>query len=243
MTLPERLLQATETELVKVKTMVAGTRGTLRNAPAGKIGERAGKVINKYKMAKHFELEISDGSFSYQRKTEQIATEAALDGLYVIRTTCRHPTLTSQATVRAYKQLKMAERAFHTIKTRSRSADPPSPRRPCPHPHAFLCMLAYYVSFRTTLSLPRCCSTTRHRRLPPTPSPQPDAHPTPSKAGSHRPPETDYQPTPSPTCSTNSPPYAATPCASPPPHTFTRLTTPNPVQAKALALLDVKLGK
>ena len=65
--------------------MVDQARGTPRNAQAGEIGERAGRVINKYKVAKHFELEISDGSFTYQRKTEQIPTEAALDGLYVIR--------------------------------------------------------------------------------------------------------------------------------------------------------------
>ena len=105
----ESMLQATETELGKVKTMVDGERGTLRNALAGKIGERAGKVINKYKMAKHFELEISDGSFSYQRKNEQIATEAALDGFYVIRSTSQHPTLTSRAPC-ALQALKTAKR-------------------------------------------------------------------------------------------------------------------------------------
>ena len=109
------LLAATEAELAKVRAMVEGPRGRLRRADAGKIGERAGRVINKYKVAKHFELEIADGAFSYQRKTEQIAAEAALDGFYVIRSTCHHPTLTSQATVRAYKQLKMAERAFKTM--------------------------------------------------------------------------------------------------------------------------------
>ena len=64
----ESMLTATETELAKVTKMVDGERGTLRNAPAGKIGERAGKVINKYKMAKHFELQISDGAFSFKRK-------------------------------------------------------------------------------------------------------------------------------------------------------------------------------
>ena len=63
--------------------MVDGPRGTLRGASAGKIGERVGRVSDKYKVAKHFELHISDGSFSYQRKTEQIEAEAALDGIYV----------------------------------------------------------------------------------------------------------------------------------------------------------------
>jgi hypothetical protein len=142
----ESMLQATEKELDKVCAMVNGERGTLRGASAGKIGERAGKIINKYKMAKHFELKIADG-FSYERKSEQIQTEAALDGFYVIRTTCDQDKLTSQATVRAYKQLKVAERAFRTIKDTLEI-------RPIRHyledrvrAHAFLCMLAYYVSF------------------------------------------------------------------------------------------------
>lgn len=143
----ESMLVATERELDKVGAMVDGERGTLRNATAGKIGERAGKVSNKYKMAKHFELQIADGSFAYQRNSEQIKAETALDGIYVIRTTCQRPKLTSQATVRAYKQLKMAERAFRTIKDTLEI-------RPIRHhledrvrAHAFLCMLAYYVSF------------------------------------------------------------------------------------------------
>src|SRR2546430_3768386 len=141
------MLTATETELDKVTATVSRPRGTLRDAPAGKIGERAGKIINKYKMAKHFELEISHGQFSYKRNTQQITAEAALDGFYVIRTTSHHPTLTTQATVRAYKQLKMAERAFRAIKDTIEI-------RPIRHhlatrvrAHAFLCMLAYYVSF------------------------------------------------------------------------------------------------
>src|SRR5262249_39625269 len=112
----EDLLAATERELDKVAHMVHGPRGTLRHADAGKIGQRAGRVINKYKVAKHFELQIADGSFSYHRKTEQIAEEAALDGIYMLRTTCPSSELTTQAVVRVYKQLKMAERAYRTIK-------------------------------------------------------------------------------------------------------------------------------
>src|SRR6266699_2606435 len=73
----EDLLGATERELENVRQMVDGPRGTLRNATAGKIGERAGRVSNKYKVAKHFELGIAERSFHYQRKTEQIAAEAA----------------------------------------------------------------------------------------------------------------------------------------------------------------------
>ena len=100
----EDLLAATERELAKVKHMVDGPRGSLRNADAGKIGERAGRVSNKYKVAKHFELEIADGSFSYERKQQQIEAEAALDGLYVLRTTCADDTLTSQAVLCGHRR-------------------------------------------------------------------------------------------------------------------------------------------
>ncbi len=143
----EDLLAATERELAKVRQMVDGPRGTLRGADAGKIGERAGRVSNKYKVAKHFELQIADGSFSYQRKTEQIQAEAALDGLYVLRTTCPTDQLTTQAVVRVYKQLKLAERAYRTIKD---ALDV----RPIRHhlqdrveAHFFLFLLAYYLLF------------------------------------------------------------------------------------------------
>ena len=108
----EDLLQATERELDKVTASVTNPRGRLHAADAGAIGQRVGRVINKYKVAKHFELEITDGSFTYTRKTEEIATEAALDGLYALRTTCPTQQLTTQAVVRVYKQLKMAERAY-----------------------------------------------------------------------------------------------------------------------------------
>ena len=148
------LLAATESELDKVKAMVTGPRGTLRNADAGTIGTRAGKVVNRFKVAKHFELEIADGAFSFKRKQEQITAEASLDGLYVIRTTCQTSKLaTSESVVRSYKQLKMAERAFRTIKDHIEI-------RPIHHhledrvrAHAFLCMLAYYVAFELHLRL------------------------------------------------------------------------------------------
>ena len=143
----EDLLGATERELEKVRQMVTGPRGTLKNATAGEIGQRAGRVINKYKVAKHFETQIADGTFSYQRKTDQITTEAALDGIYVLRTTCEQDTLTSQAVVRVYKQLKLAERAYRTIKD---ALDV----RPIRHhlqerveAHFLLFLLAYYLLF------------------------------------------------------------------------------------------------
>jgi hypothetical protein len=142
------LLAATETELEKVRRSVHEPRGRLQNADAAAIGQRAGKAIGKYKMAKHFTLEITDQHFSYERKSAQIADEALLDGLYVLRTDQPAGRLGAPAVVRAYKQLKVAERAFRAIKS------PEIEIRPIYHhlqtrvrAHVFLCMLAYYVQF------------------------------------------------------------------------------------------------
>jgi transposase len=144
----EALLEATEGELAKVKGMVDSPRGRLHKADAGRIGERVGRVVNKYQMAKHFALEIGPGAFTFARKTDEIEAEAALDGLYVLRTTCPSEKLGSQAVVRAYKQLKVVERAFRTLKGTDLEI------RPIYHhleervrAHVFLCMLTYYVAF------------------------------------------------------------------------------------------------
>jgi hypothetical protein len=148
------LLAATERDLDKITASVSGPRGRLRGAPAADIARRAGAVVDKHKMAKHFTLQIADGSFSYQRKTAQIADEALLDGLYVIRTDQPARQLTPQAAVRSYKQLKVAEQAFRQLK------GPELDIRPIYHhledrvrAHAFLCMLAYYVQFELTQRL------------------------------------------------------------------------------------------
>src|SRR5450755_1717303 len=238
----ESLLAATETELDKVTKMVDGPRGTLRSAPAGTIGQRAGKVINKYKMAKHFELTIADGAFSYHRNTEQINAEAALGGFYVIRTTSQHPTLTTQATVRAYKQLKMAERAFHTIKDTLEI-------RPIRHhlatrvcAHAFVCMLAYYVSFALRQRLTPLLFADETPLAPTDPvAPAQRSRTATAKAGSART-EPGYPAHTLP----DLPDDLATLCRNtlriaPSHHTFTRLTTPTELQATALELLGTKL--
>jgi len=147
------LLAATERELAKITASTLSPRGALRAADAGQIGARVGKVVNKYKMAKHFTLKISDATFAYERKTEQIAAEAALDGLYVIRTTCTPKQISARAAVRAYKQLKVNELAFKTMKDSLEI-------RPIYHhledrvrAHIFLCMLAYYVTYELTSRL------------------------------------------------------------------------------------------
>ena len=108
----EALLAATEKDLEKI-TAAAGAG---RCKGAGKIGERAGKVTGKHKMAKHFITEITDTSFTYRRDTERIAAEAALDGIYVIRTSVTAGTLSPAGVITAYKNLKHVERDFRIIK-------------------------------------------------------------------------------------------------------------------------------
>jgi hypothetical protein len=238
----EDLLQATERELAKVKHMVDGPRGTLRNATAGKIGERAGRVSNKYKVAKHFELQIADGSFTYQRKTEQIEAEAALDGIYVLRTTCPTSQLTTQAVVRVYKQLKLAERAYRTIKD---ALDV----RPIRHhledrvqAHFFLFLLAYYLLFELQARLAPMLFTDDTPITPTDPvAPARRSPAANTKAGRARTP--DGLPAYNLTDLINE---LGTICRNQlrvgdTAHTFPRLTNPNPIQAKALELLDIKL--
>jgi Transposase DDE domain len=144
----EALLTATEQELAKVKASVDNPRGRLHGKPAGPVGERAGRVVNRFKVAKHFRLTIADGRFDYHRDEQAIGEEAALDGFYVLRTSVADDALTPQAVVRAYKQLAHAERAFRAMKS------PELEIRPLHHrldrrvrAHIFLCMLAYTIRF------------------------------------------------------------------------------------------------
>jgi hypothetical protein len=138
------LIQATTAELDKVRTMVA--RGTLKGS--ADIGVRVGKVIDKYKVAKHFKLAIDDQSLSFELLHDKIAEEAALDGLYVVRTAVRKPLMSADDTVRNYKALTAVERAFRSLKTVDLKV------RPIHHhlehrvrAHIFLCMLAWYVEW------------------------------------------------------------------------------------------------
>lgn len=142
----EELLKATELELDKIVVAAKREKRTLKGKE--KIGLRVGRVIERFKMAKHFELTISDNGFSYSRKTQAITEEAALDGLYVIRTDLSENTLSAEQTVTAYKGLAQVERAFRSMKTVDLHV------RPVFHwnanrvrAHVFLCMLAYYVEW------------------------------------------------------------------------------------------------
>jgi Transposase DDE domain len=140
----EDLLQATERDLTPIREAVRRTRNPLRGE--AEIGLKVGTVINRHKMAKHFELTIGEASFEFHRKTDAIAEEAALDGIYVVRTSLPAELLDDAATVIAYKSLSGVERAFRSIKTTDIEIRPifhwASPRVKA---HVMLCMLAYYV--------------------------------------------------------------------------------------------------
>lgn len=142
----EKLLQATELELDKIVTAVQREKRPLKGT--ANIGLRVGKILNRFKMAKHFRLEITDNSFRYERDTQNIAAEAAIDGIYVIRTSVTHELFDAGETVRAYKSLSTVERAFRSYKTVDLKVRPIHHRLAVRvRAHVFLCMLAYYVEW------------------------------------------------------------------------------------------------
>ena len=138
------MLQATEVLLAGLAERVA--KGRLSGAD--EIGIAVGKVINRHNMAKHFLLDITEDSFTFSRDADKIATEAVLDGLYVIRTSLPKDRMDRDDCVRTYKRLAQVERAFRTFKSVDLRV------RPIHHrvehrvrAHIFLCMLSYYVEF------------------------------------------------------------------------------------------------
>lgn len=140
----ENLLAATETELTKIAAATGRVRRPLRGKD--KIALRAGKVSSKFKVAKHFDLEITDDSFTFTRNQENIDAEAALDGIYVIRTSVAADALNPAGAVEAYKDLSGIERDFRSIKTDDLQV------RPIRHrlddrvkAHLLICMLARYL--------------------------------------------------------------------------------------------------
>ena len=142
----EDLLAATERDLARIQAAVARKRDPPRGT--AEIALAVGAVVNRYKMAKHFDLDITDAHFSFTRKTTEIAAEAASDGIYVVRTSLPAETFDDATTVRSYKSLAMVERAFRCIKTVDLQV------RPVHHwlpdrvrAHVFLCMLAYYLEW------------------------------------------------------------------------------------------------
>jgi len=146
------LLAAAEAGLDRIAKAVARRRRPLKGAD--RIGAAAALVLARRKMAKHFTLTIADDSFTYQRKADAIAAEAALDGIYVIRTPLPKDLFTASDTVRTYKSLAQVERAFRCLKTVDLEV------RPIHHrlagrvrAHVFLCMLAYYLEWHMRQAL------------------------------------------------------------------------------------------
>jgi len=140
------LLQATEQELNKI--VIATQRGKRSLKGADQIGLRVGRVLNSRGVGKYFNISITDESFSYSRNESAIISDAALDGVYIIRTSVSAQTLDTASTVRAYKSLSQVELAFRSYKTIDLKV------RPIYHrleqrvkAHIFLCMLAYYVEW------------------------------------------------------------------------------------------------
>ena len=138
----EELLQATEQELNKLVESVAA--GRLKTATM--IAERVGRIVGRFKVGKHFVREVGEGSFSYRRDQAKIDAEAALDGLYVIRSNVAPERLSEQDLVRSYKLLSGVERAFRTMKSVDLQVRPVHHRlADRVRAHIFICLLAYYV--------------------------------------------------------------------------------------------------
>jgi hypothetical protein len=162
----EELLAATETDLALIKARV--DRGTLLGA--GQIGLAAGPALKRYRMKKHFQIEITDTTFTYTRDSAGIAAEVALDGFYILRTSLTETNLSAGDVVRAYKNLEQAERAFGSLKS------PELQIRPIHHhletrvrAHVLICMLAYYLTWHLKAAWKPLLFTDEHRPISPDP--------------------------------------------------------------------------
>jgi hypothetical protein len=162
----EELLAATETDLAQIAHRV--DQGTLLGAD--RIGLAVGPALKRYRMRKHFQITITDTTFTYTRDTAGIATEAALDGFYILRTSLTETDLPAGDVVRAYKNLEQAERAFGSLK------GPELQIRPIHHrledrvrAHVLICMLAYYLTWHLKAAWKALLFTDEHRPTSPDP--------------------------------------------------------------------------
>lgn len=146
------LLEATERDLAAIAAATTRARQPLRGHT--RIAIRVGKVLGRRKVGKHFTVEVTDTSFRYARDEAAIAREAALDGIYVLRTNVRADRLPPAAVVLAYKRLAQIERAFRSLKTVDLHVRPIHHRKATRvRAHVFLCMLAYYVEWHLRQAL------------------------------------------------------------------------------------------
>jgi len=146
------LLTATEKELVKIQTATQRPKRPFRGKE--RIALRVGKVLGRYKMAKHFHCHFQEDQFRFEQSRASIDRESELDGVYVIRTNVPAAQASSEDAVRYYKELSKVERAFRSLKSVDLKV------RPIHHhlenrvrAHVFLCMLAYYVEWHMRRSL------------------------------------------------------------------------------------------
>ena len=148
----EDLLAATEAELDKIVQATRRKKRALKGQD--RIGLRVGKVLGRFKVGKHFRLTITDHSFHYERHQQAIAAEAALDGIYIIRTSVPQQALAAESTVKAYKSLSQVERAFGSYKTIDLKLRPVLHRlADRVRAHVFVCLLAYYVQWHMRKAL------------------------------------------------------------------------------------------
>jgi hypothetical protein len=148
----QALLEATEQGLTKLARDVA--RRTKKPLAASVIGLKAGKMLERHKVGKHYQLTIGEGTFQWIRRDEAIAAEAKLDGIYVIRTSEPAERFSAADTVRTYKSLSQVERAFRCLKGIDVLVRPIRHRTEARVPaHIFLCVLAYYVEWHMRRAL------------------------------------------------------------------------------------------
>lgn len=232
------LLAATDAELAKISA--AAEAGRIKDA--GKIGVRTGKVVSRYKMEKHYTLTIDDTSFAYTRNEEQIAAEAALDGIYIIRTTVPPAQMDAARVVATYKSLANVERDFRSIKAIDLDL------RPIHHytetrvrAHVFICMLAAYLTWHLRQAWAPLTFTDEHRPAPADPvAPAKRSAAAQSKASRHT--TTEGQPAYSfrslldhlATLTRNRLHIAGTGDDT----GFDLVTTPTPIQRRAFELID-----
>lgn len=155
------LLAATERDLAELAAQTADGGGKLQGK--AEIGMKVGPVLRRYKMKKHFDVTVTETGLTWTRREQQIADEAALDGIYVVRTNVDASRLATNAVVTTYKQLSHVERAFRTVKTVDLEV------RPIHHrladrvrAHVLLCMLAYYVEWEMRRRLRPMTFTDEH---------------------------------------------------------------------------------
>jgi hypothetical protein len=146
------LLEATERELTKIQLATQRARRPLVGKTA--IALRVGRVLGRFKMQKHFQLEITDAGVSFARDQPRIEREAALDGIYVVRTSVPADVLSGERVVESYKGLAVVERAFRCLKTVDLKVRPIHHRlEDRVRSHVFLCLLAYYVEWHMRRAL------------------------------------------------------------------------------------------